>query len=154
VLSSPFRRCTDTAREIVASLKAEARLESLLHEYFERSLFPKPSDPGVRPLDEIARDNPWLSGNYGSGEWLPDKNEDESALSMRVAMIANLLLAAPALRERPKIICVTHMFVIAALVRRLCPGVEPEFAPNASVSKISVSGSETRIEYLNETSFL
>ncbi|MEV0123599.1 bifunctional RNase H/acid phosphatase [Streptomyces sp. NPDC050703] len=150
VVSSPLKRCQETAHTVAARLGLDVHLEEDLREAdfgdFEGLTF---AEARARHPEEL---NAWLT----SPEAAPPGGESFTAVARRVAAARDRLTAAYARRT---VLLVTHVTPIKTLVR-LALGAPPESMFRMELSAASVSAvayyadGNASLRLLNDTSHL
>ncbi|QQC89042.1 bifunctional RNase H/acid phosphatase [Streptomyces alfalfae] len=150
VVSSPLKRCQETAHTVAARLGLDVHLEEDLREadfgVFEGLTF---AEARARHPEEL---NAWLA----SPEAAPPGGESFTAVARRVAAARDRLTAAYARRT---VLLVTHVTPIKTLVR-LALGAPPESMFRMELSAASVSAvayyadGNASLRLLNDTSHL
>ena len=142
VISSPLRRCRETAAAITADIEIDDRLIEIAYGELE----------GVR--FSVARAEPWRAWLSYSG-WAPPGGESHDQLATRMWSVLDEHAAEAADRD---IVLVSHVSPIkAALAWALGVGIEVSwrsFVAQASILRIATAGPTPSLQSHNEVHHL
>ena len=144
VICSPFTRCLETARPLCEAVGTKARLEPLLHEFFNVEWFGDDlRDIEFPSLPDIAASAEWVGGEYEEGRWWPQIAERGMAVDARLRQLSRYLSVG----EYPgkTIVCVGHWASVASLAYAFKPDISIPEIGNASVTIIEQRGRMNRI---------
>ena len=144
IISSPFRRCIETAAPLCEMIGATLRLEPLLHEFFNVEWFGDDlRDITFPELSEIAESYDCVGGLYDEGRWWPEIAERAMEVDGRLRQLSRYL----SMGEYPgkTIVCVGHWASVASLAYAFKPDITIPEIGNASVTIIEQRGRMNRI---------
>lgn len=153
VVSSPFRRCIETAEPLCTSTGHDARLEPLLHEFFNIEWFGDDlRDITFPTLNEIAAEYSHVNGDYKDDRWWPLVAERGLDVDTRLRHFSRYL----SMGEYPgkTIVCVGHWASIASLAYAFKPDINIPEVGNASVTIIEQRAKMNRIVMQDYDGFL
>jgi len=143
VLSSPFKRCLNTAQSFAENIV----LEPLLHEFFPRRLFF--FKWAVFPtLAEISANYQSVADTNDNGRWWPRRSETQDELKSRLSQFIQQVMQGT--YGSGGIVCFTHAPVITALVSLMEPELCVGRIGNASITKLVLNGISWDVEYVGK----